>query len=110
MSYQVISDLTYDPAFTARVRACVVEQSNTFKDDTRGDIKATAEEVLRGGGSGPMLSFNQMVASAPGLADKATTPSGVDQTLIVDGDILSAVQATYPTVAALHYNADGTPV
>lgn len=111
MSYQVISELTSDSAFTARVRACVVEQSNTFKDDQRADIKALALDVLRGEAAGPMLSFNQMTAAAPGLADKATTPSGdVDQALIDDGDILSAIQATYLTVAALHYASDGTPI
>jgi hypothetical protein len=111
MSYSAISELTSDPAFTARIRACAVEQSLTFQNDERLDVKAMAQDLLRGEGAGPILSFNQMVSAAPGLADKATTPSGdVDQSLVEDGDILSAVQATYLTIAALHYNADGTPV
>ena len=110
MSYQVISDLTSDPAFTARIRACVIEQSATFKDDTRLDIQTLALDVLRGGASGPMISFNQLTAAAPGIADTATTPDGIDQSLIDDPDILAAVQAEYPTVAGLHYTSEGTPV
>jgi hypothetical protein len=111
MTYQAVSDLTSDPGFTARVRACVVEQSLTFQNDQRADVKALALDILRGGKAGPMLSFNQMTAAAPGVADTATGPNGeIDQSLIPDGDFLSAIQGMYLGVAALHYTADGTPV
>ena len=33
----------------------------------------------------------------------------VDSSQITDGDILSAVQAEWPTVAALFYDTDGSP-
>jgi hypothetical protein len=111
MSYQAISELTYDPAFTSRIRACVVEQSLTFQNDQRQDVVALAKDVLQGGASGPMLSFNQVTAAAPGVADKATVADGtVDQSLVPDGDILASVQGSYLSVAALFYAADGTPL
>jgi hypothetical protein len=106
MSYQAISDLTYDPAFTARIRACVTEQSVTYQNDQRPDVVALAKDVLRGGASGPFLSFNSMIAAAPGIADSGDA----DQANVADAEILSAVQANYVTVAGLHYNSDGTPI
>lgn len=110
MSYQAISELTYDPAFTSRIRACAVEQSLIFQNDQRADVKALALDVLRGSASGPMLSFDQTTAAAPGVADKAETPSGVEQSLVEDGDILSSVQGSYIPTAALFYASDGAPL
>lgn len=109
MSYQAVDLLSTDLMLQGRVRACVTEQSMTFKDDARGDIKALALACLRNEPE-PIMAFQRAVAGAPGLADKATTPDGsVDSALITDGDLLSAVQANYPTVAALYFAPDGTP-
>jgi hypothetical protein len=100
--------LTYDSDFVYRGRSCTAEQAMTFKDDTRGDIAALGNAVLTNV-AGPQLTFQTLLGGAPGFADAATLPDGgVDSSLITDGQILSAVQAFWPTVAALYFNPDGT--
>jgi hypothetical protein len=109
MSYSNIDALTFDPAFAGRVRACCVEQAETFRNDARPDFVALANSVLRGEAEG-VLSFVRVTAAAPGIADKATTPDGIDQSLITDEDVLSTVQANWQVVAGLYYAEDGTPI
>jgi hypothetical protein len=107
LSYAAIDALTNDVLFAGRVRACCVEQAETFKDAARPDFVALADDCLRGAGE-PFLTFTRMIAAAPGIADKAGDP--VDQSQVTDADILSTVQADWPTVAALYYAEDGTPI
>jgi hypothetical protein len=111
MSYQSQWALTYDDGFVSRCRAALTNQSVVFKDDTRPDIAALATSVLTAGDPQETLTFVSMLAAAPGFADMVDQGDGtVDSTQISDGDILSAVQAEWPTVAALFYAPDGSPL
>ena len=111
MSYQSQWALTYDDAFVSRGRAAITNQSAIFKDDQRADIKALAETLLRGTDGAPYVTFQSMLGAAPGFATMADQGDGtVNSTLIADDDILAAVQAEYPTVAALYYAPDGGPI
>lgn len=106
MTYYAISELTVDPDLGGRVEACVTEQSMTFKDDTRTNIVACAQDCLRAN-EAVLAAFTRLAAVAPGLADKATAVDGtVSSDSIEDGDILAAVQANYPLVAELYYGPD----
>lgn len=107
MSYSTIDQLTNDALFNGRVRACTVQQSETYQNDQRGDMKAAAQAALRGEAE-PYLTLARMAAAGPGMADSAGDP--VDQTKIPDDDILASVQANFPTVAALFYTSDGVPI
>jgi hypothetical protein len=109
VSYSAIDNLAQDGAFNGRVRACTLEQAHVYKDDARPDFVALASDIMR---SGPetTVTFVRLVAAAPGLADKATTPEGIDQTRISDADVLSAVQGNWQTVAGLYFDAEGNPV
>jgi hypothetical protein len=42
MSYQTMSQLLTSVEFQGRLRACMMEQAMTFKDDGRADIAALA--------------------------------------------------------------------
>ena len=107
MSYQSIDQLTQDSIWGGRIRACAVEQSETYKDDARPQFVAAAEDVLRGG-SNVVLGLIRLISAGPGMADAAGDPP--DQSLIEDGAILAAVQAQFPSVAALFFAEDGTPI
>ena len=62
-----------------------------------------ADAILRGKPQ-PMGTFQTMLPAAPGFADTVEQPDGtVNSSLIADPDILAAVQAISPTVAALYY-------
>lgn len=102
MGYSQIAALAVDLEFTGRVHACCIEQAEVYRSDGRADIAELAEDMLRGTAAG-LLSMYAMVSAAPGLADKATSGDGIDQSLVPDGDILAAVQADWPTIAALFY-------
>ena len=99
MAFEDIDRLTQDPAFGGRVRACAVQQAETFKDDTRADFVALADDQLTGGTT--YLAFVRIIAAFPGLADADD---------ISDGDILSQTQANWQTVAGLYYDAEGQPI
>ena len=109
MTYLTITRLTNDGPFIERLDACLTQESTVFKDDGRPDIANLAYAILRGDG-GVMRTFIDMAAAAPGFAEQAEAPNGqVDSSQITDGDILSNVQANYPTVASIYFNSDGTP-
>lgn len=108
MSYEAIDQLTSDPAFAARVRACCVEQGEVYANDARPDFVAVAHDQLVGGTT--YLAFVRIEAAAPGIADKAATADGIDQTQVTDADLLSLTQANWQVVAALYYDADGNPI
>jgi hypothetical protein len=111
MSYSTINALVQDPLFQGRVRACSVEQAQIFKDDARPDFVALANDLLRGD-LAAVTCFIRLTAGAPGLGDAAESGpgDGIDQSNISDADILSSVQVTFPTVAALYYDAEGNPI
>jgi hypothetical protein len=68
-----------------------------------------ARGILTNNG-GPLATFFDLTAAAPGFADTATTDDGIDSDLIDDPSILSAIQAEWPTVASLYFTADGAPI
>jgi hypothetical protein len=122
-NYQTIDRLASDPAFQARVRACMLDESVTHRADEKPEWVAMAEDVIRGGGSG-VLPMTRLAAAAPGFADKAvevtpdplggvgnriaTSPPGIDQSGITDEDILALVQAEWGYVAELTYQGGKT--
>ena len=99
MSFEQVDQLTNDAIFGGRVRACAVQQAETYKDDARADFVALANDQLLGGST--YLAFVRIIAAFPGLAE---------QDEIADADILSQTQANWQTVAALYFSADGTPI
>lgn len=108
MSYTAQAQLASDAEFQSRCTACVVEQAEVFKDDARQDFVALAQCVLRGDGE-LTLAFIRLFASAPGIADKATTADGIDSSLVSDGDLLSLTQANWQVVAWLYFDETGAP-
>jgi hypothetical protein len=115
-TYYIMNFLANQSDFNPRVTFCCVQQSETYINDARAQFVSMAKALLTG--NGPMqYTFVRMVAAGPGMAAKADTGQTndlgqpiVDQSLILDEDILAAVQADFPTVAALYFNEDGTPV
>jgi hypothetical protein len=109
MSYLAIDQLNSDPLFSARVRACAVEQAETYVNDARPDFVALAKDQLVGGIT--YLTFVRIGAASPGIAEKADDgKGGVDQSQVSDGDILSFTQGNWQAVAGLHFTADGAPI
>lgn len=107
MTFSAIDQLTNDALFNGRVRACTVQQAETFQNDGRPQMVSAANAALRGEAD-PYLTLARMAAAGPGMADAAGDP--VDQTQIADEDILASVQANFPTVAALFYDDEGNPI
>lgn len=111
MSYLSQWRLTYDDPFVSRSRAALTNQSVIFKDDTRADIAALATSLLVQDNPQESLTFVSILAAAPGFADIADNGDGtVDSSKVTDEDILSAIQAEWPTVAALFYGPDGAVI
>jgi hypothetical protein len=110
MSYQSQWRLQNDDGFVSRSRAALTNQAAVYKDDGRPDIAALAESLLVDTNPQETLTFVSLLAAAPGFADMVDQGDGtVDSSQVSDGDILSAVQAGWPTVAALFYDSDGSP-
>ncbi len=110
MSYQSQAQLENDPEFQQRTRSVCVQQAGTFRNDARPSWVAVANGILKDEG-GLWACFNRLDAGGPGIADKVEQPNGgIDQSLATDDDLLSLTQANWPTVAALYFNEDGTPI
>jgi hypothetical protein len=109
VTYQSQAELENDGTFQQRNRASTMQQAETFKDDTRADIRAVADNIIRDE-MGLWVVFVRLAAGGPGIADKVETPNGIDQALVTDADLLSLTQANWPTVAELYFAADGTPL
>jgi hypothetical protein len=109
MTYGNIFALTWDQAFNGRVTACCTQQAEIFRNDARPDFVALANDVLLGDGR-VTSTFTRIIAAAPGIADKAATGDGIDQTKVTDDDILSTVQANWQVVAGLYYDDTGAPL
>jgi hypothetical protein len=116
MSYLDIAQLTDDPIFQSRVRACTVQEAQTFKDDQRPAFVALANDSLRGGGA-TTLMFVRLMAAFPGfvteLPDQPAAPNAppgpprFDSSRILDAAILAQVQGQWETVADLFYDENG---
>jgi hypothetical protein len=110
MSYQSQAALEADYWFQQRNRAVVIQQADVYKDDQRPDWQALAAAIMRDE-AGPWSTFVRLAAAGPGIADKVDTGGGaIDSALVTDDDLLALTQANWPTIAALYYTADGTPV
>jgi hypothetical protein len=108
MSYTVADSLYTDIVFRGRVRACTVEQADSFRADSRPDVVALSNSLLRGEPH-TTETFLRLTASAPGIADSADAGGGtVDQSKVTDLQLLSSVQNGYPMVAGLYYQPDGS--
>jgi hypothetical protein len=85
MSYEARSDLIADPTFTGRLNACAANEALA----KTGDF---ADRILAAWGYGAQ-AFQTLVVSSPGF-DKP-------QDEVTDGDLLSAVQATWDRAEAI---------
>lgn len=105
MSYQAQDQLTQDVVFQGRNRSVCTQQAMSFKDDARPDWVAVALEVLRGD-SDTTMAFVRLAAAGPGIAEKADAGDGtVDQSNVLDADLLALTQANWPVVASLFAEA-----
>jgi hypothetical protein len=110
MSYQAQDQLTQDATFQGRVRACCTQQANVFKDDARPEYVATAQAVLKGDDE-VLTAFIRTEAAGPGIADKVDNGDGtIDQSNVLDADLLSLTQASWQVVAGLYFDAEGNPI
>ena len=98
MTYSAISDLSKDPDFNARLRACLSSEAAPKTDDL-------SNQILRSPDFGVQL-FMPLVSAAPGFADAYTAGN---QGSIDDGMMLSAVQASWDRVAGLLPPAPAAP-
>lgn len=94
MSFQSQSDLTRDEKFQQRITACAVQQADIFKNDGRADIAQLATAIIVNPVNATGLI--PLAAAAPDFRD-STEPQ------VSDGQILSVVQAIWPTYAAALY-------
>lgn len=110
MSYQAQSLLESDPSFQRRMRSAITQQADVFKDDQRPAFSACANAILRDE-PGPQQTLLRLGAAGPGIAERVENPDGtIDSSRITDADILSLTQANWPTVAALWFTEDGSPI
>jgi hypothetical protein len=93
MTYQSSMELTQDPIFQGRVRACCTEQATTTLADAPGAAGELRDSILRGSGA-EVLTFVAIIAAFPGLSHPPP-----------DEDILSQVQANWTLVADLYFGA-----
>jgi hypothetical protein len=111
MTYQSHWNLNYDTSFNERTRACLTDQGLVFISAADPAYVALAHAVLRA----DILvtsAFISVIAGSPGLAE-AADPDGdgtVDDALVTDEMLLATVQAQWPTVAALFFDAEGQPI
>jgi hypothetical protein len=102
VSYQTQTALADDPAFQARVKACCVQQANTFKDSSTPAEAELADAVIRNQGA-ELISFYNTSAASPGFADTVDQGDGtIDSSLILDAEILATVQGVWPLVAGAY--------
>lgn len=100
MTYQDVSNLTADVAFNARLSAALTQESLGKTDELSNQL---LENQPYWGAS----IFGPAVAASPGLGDKYATGGSE---AVEDGDILSAVQANWERIAALHPADEELPV
>jgi len=106
MSYDSMFKLGNDPDFQGRVRVCAYQECQATLDDfDHPDWSNLAYDTLRGADH-VMEAWIRMVARFPGVADAAGDPP--DQSQVPDDAIQAAVVESYPIVASMWYNPNGT--
>jgi hypothetical protein len=104
MSYKSQALLVADGPFQMRVNAALMQQM-IFSRDQPPPVGSLANDVIMNR-SGAPWTFYQLVAAAPGFADKVETEDGmVDSSRLTDAEILAGVQPNIPFVAGLFYPA-----
>ena len=93
MSYANQAALSADEAFESRVTSCCIEQALVFKDDGRADMAGLARTIITDPSNA--RGVFELVCVAPNFRDIT------DSTTAPDADILAAVQANWPTYAAV---------
>lgn len=93
MSYANQAALAADEDFLARVTSCCKEQALVYQNDGRPDIAGLARVIIAEPANAKGVF--ELVCVAPGFGD------ATDSTTIQDPQILAAVQATWPTFAAV---------
>jgi hypothetical protein len=99
MAYADTAALLIDGPFQDRVQVVTFQEATKFSADDRPDIAALAEETLKVTAPGTLI---KAIANSPGFDTKFADGG---QEAITDGDLLSATDAVWPTVAALLYPA-----
>src|SRR5512144_30759 len=102
MSYASSAALAADPEYLARLSFCVLGEAT---------VKPSApftDQLIVNGPPFAATVFGPSIATAPGFGEMYETGG---QAAISDGDLLSAVQASWDRIAALYTPATGgTPI
>ena len=93
MTFQNTADLAADENYQARLAACV------FTDALGRTGDALADKILSQPPFYATSVFAAPVASSPGFGEKYATGG---QETVTDGDLLSAVQASWDRLSALY--------
>ena len=102
MSYASAAGLSADPEYLDRVAFCALSEATGKPSDPFTD------QLMVNGPHYAAQVFGPSIATAPGFADKYAAGG---QQAITDGDLLSAVQASWDRLAALYSpKTGGTPV
>jgi hypothetical protein len=93
MTFQNTADLAADEQYQQRLSACLYTEALGKPGD------ALADQLLSSNAYYGVTIFGPVVASAPGFGDKYATGG---QEAVTDGDLLSAVQASWARLAGLY--------
>jgi hypothetical protein len=93
MTFADTAALAADPDYRTRLAACVTTEALGKPDDP------LADDVLRNGPGFATAVFGPTVASAPGFGDKY---AGGGSAAVTDGDLLSAVQASWVRLSGVY--------
>jgi hypothetical protein len=91
MSYADQAALAADPEFNQRL-------SSALTTEGRGKVTDPLGKLIMNSPQHGVVIFQPFVSSAPGFADKY---AGGGQAAVTDGDLLSAVQASWADVATV---------
>jgi len=106
-SYASIAALAQDEQFQERIKVSVLIECQAELDDLANpSLSNLAYDTLRGA-EHVYNAFIRMVAQTPEVADAAGDPP--DQSLVSDDLIKTTIDDTYPVVASMYYNVDGSP-
>jgi hypothetical protein len=111
MSYETQAELEADIDFQKRNRSVCIQQAQYFRTlpDQGPDSLALCDAILRDE-PGPTSTFCRLAAGGPGIADKVEVSNGIDQSKVLDADLLALTQSNWPTVTSLYFAEDGTPL
>ena len=100
MTYQSIYELGSDPGFRNRLTAGMTNEASTKVNDSLADQALRNPDVTA-------TWFMPYISNAPGFADQYATGG---QEAIDDAELLAALQASWPKVAALYSDVLNPPI